>query len=121
MKTLKILPWLARRAGITEAHADELWAEAIRRATEETGWVGTPEYWKSAMGHLLELIEDNRTIPREEELKRARPSQARRWSAPKTSKSNDHDSCAGKLLAPFKPQLETAVHHSLRGPLSFSR
>ena len=56
MKSPKMLPWLARKAGISDARAEELWAEAIRHATEKTGWVGTSEYWKAAVARLLELV-----------------------------------------------------------------
>jgi hypothetical protein len=57
MRTTKMLPWIARKAGVPQARAEELWAEAIRRATERTGWVGTPDYWKAAVDHLMALIE----------------------------------------------------------------
>jgi hypothetical protein len=57
MKTPKILPWLARRHGVSEERAEFLWAEAIRHATAKTGWVGTPEYWKAAMDRLTVLLE----------------------------------------------------------------
>lgn len=57
MKTPKILPWLARKAGISDTRAEALWAAAIVCATERTGWVGTSEYWKAAVDRLIELIE----------------------------------------------------------------
>jgi len=57
MKAPKMLPWLARKAGVSEAHAEGLWAEAIVCATVRTGWVGTSEYWKAAVDRLVELIE----------------------------------------------------------------
>jgi hypothetical protein len=57
MKTPKILPWLARKHGVSEARAGKLWASALRYATDKTGWVGTPEYWSVAMERLLELLE----------------------------------------------------------------
>jgi hypothetical protein len=57
MKTPKMLPWLARKAGISDTRAEALWAEAIVCATERTGWVGTSEYWKVAADRLIELIE----------------------------------------------------------------
>lgn len=56
-KTPKMLPWLAKSAGLPIARVEELWADAIRHATIETGWVETPEYWKSAVDRLLELVE----------------------------------------------------------------
>ena len=49
----KMLPWLAKSAGVPIERAEELWADAIRYATSETGWVETPEYWKVAVDRLL--------------------------------------------------------------------
>lgn len=57
MKAPKILPWLARKAGICETHAEALWGESIVYATDHTGWVGTSAYWKTAVARLVELIE----------------------------------------------------------------
>lgn len=56
-KTLKMLPWLAKSAGVPIERAEELWADSIRYATAETGWVETPEYWKVANERLIELLE----------------------------------------------------------------
>lgn len=56
-KTPKMLPWLAKSAGVPIARAEELWADAIRYATIETGWVETSEYWRVANRRLLELLE----------------------------------------------------------------
>ena len=57
MRTPKMLPWLARRHGVSEDRAEELWADALRYATDETGWVGNSDYWKAAMAHLMESLE----------------------------------------------------------------
>jgi hypothetical protein len=57
MKTPKILPWLAHKAGIPEARAGELWADALRYATLKTGWVGTSEFWRVAVERVIRLIE----------------------------------------------------------------
>lgn len=62
MKAPKMLPWLARKAGISDSRADALWAEAIVCATERTGWVGTSEYWQVAVDRLLELIEIEKQV-----------------------------------------------------------
>ncbi len=51
-----ILPWIAHKAGISEARAEELWREALCHATEQTGWVGTSEYWEAAAARLHKLI-----------------------------------------------------------------
>ena len=52
-----ILPWIAHKAGITEARAEELWREALCYATETTGWVGTSAYWEAAEARLRQLID----------------------------------------------------------------
>jgi hypothetical protein len=57
VKTPKILPWLARKHGVSEARATKLWADSVRYATDKTGWVGTSDYWKAAMDRLIELLE----------------------------------------------------------------
>lgn len=54
-KTPKLLPWLARKAGISEARAASLWhdaeAWAARRANN-----GTSAYYKLAIDRLLQLV-----------------------------------------------------------------
>ena len=100
MKTLKILPWLARKAGIAEARANELWAEAIRHATDKTGWVGTPEYWKVAMDRLLELIETERTTPKVEPVQAPPPELGRR-SAPSIAQSRIDESTISEPGSPL--------------------
>lgn len=57
MRTPMILPWLARKAGISDARAEVLWHKALRHATLKAGWVNTPEYWRLAEEKLLELME----------------------------------------------------------------
>lgn len=56
MKTPKILPWLARKAGISDTRAEVLWHKALRHATQATGWVNSPEYWRAAVEKLEELV-----------------------------------------------------------------
>ncbi len=51
-----ILPWIAHKAGISEARAEELWRESLCHATDVTGWVGTSDYWEAAERHLHKLI-----------------------------------------------------------------
>lgn len=55
-KNPKILPWLAKKAGIPPSRAEELWVEAVRYATQEADIVESPEYWKAAVDHLIESI-----------------------------------------------------------------
>lgn len=60
MKAPKLLPWYARKAGIPEERALELWHEAIRCATDDTGWVGNAEYWGEAMNAFIRLLDEER-------------------------------------------------------------
>ncbi len=57
MKTPKMLPWLARRHGVPVEKAEEMWAESLRHATAKTGWIGTSEYWQTAVDHLVDGLE----------------------------------------------------------------
>lgn len=122
MKTPKILPWLARKAGIAEARANELWTEAIHHATDKTGWVGTPEYWKAAMDRLLELIEIERTTPKEEPVQTARPPELGRWSFLRIAQSKIDNLGPGKsFVAQVSSQLGSAINDSVGLSLRFSR
>lgn len=56
MNTPKILPWLAHKAGISDARAEELWREAICHATANTEWVGSARFWQVAVDRAVELI-----------------------------------------------------------------
>lgn len=53
-KTPKILPWLAKKAGISESRATTLWHEAERWAGHRAK-VGSSLYFKLAVDRLLEL------------------------------------------------------------------
>jgi hypothetical protein len=52
--TPKILPWLARKAGISASCAAALWHDAERGA-ERRATVGSSGYYKLAVDRLLEL------------------------------------------------------------------
>lgn len=54
-KTPKLLPWLAKKAGITEARSIALWREAERWA-ERRAAPGSSDYFKLAVDRLLELV-----------------------------------------------------------------
>ena len=56
MKTPKLLPWYAAKAGVPLERAEALWRKAVRKATAETGWVATPEYWEAAMTTFRALL-----------------------------------------------------------------
>lgn len=53
-KTPKILPWLARKAGISDARAATLWHEAERWADRRAS-AGSSSYFKLAIDRLLAL------------------------------------------------------------------
>ena len=53
-KTPKILPWLAKKAGISESRTATLWHDAERWAGRRAK-VGSSEYFKLAVDRLLEL------------------------------------------------------------------
>lgn len=51
-----ILPWLAKKAGITLHRAEVLWSAAERHAAHVTGETETHAYWAASMDRLLELV-----------------------------------------------------------------
>jgi len=53
-KTPKLLPWLAKKAGITERRATTLWHESERWAARRAA-AGSSDYYKLAVDRLLEL------------------------------------------------------------------
>ncbi len=57
MKTPKLLPWYASKAGVSRERACALWREAVRQATAATGWVGSPEYWSASMDAFQRLLD----------------------------------------------------------------
>lgn len=82
MNTPKLVPWYACKAGVSIERAETLWAKAVRRATAKTGWVGTSEYFASAMEIFQELLEHEHNqacTPRVSPLVR---SQAEIWRLP---------------------------------------
>lgn len=60
MRTPKILPWLARRAAVSDSRAAVLWDEACRQAASLTGERDTSCYWGAAQQNLLYLLEKER-------------------------------------------------------------
>jgi len=52
----KILPWLAKKAGVPLKRAEVLWKEALRFSTLRSERIESPEYWKLAVDRLLELL-----------------------------------------------------------------
>ena len=62
MKTPKILPWLAHRAGVSVDRAEELWRVACQEATALTGESDGSCYWGAAVQILRDLLEAERWI-----------------------------------------------------------
>ncbi len=82
MKTPKLLPWYAHKAGVSIERAEVLWHKAVREATADTGWVGNSEYWSAAMSGFLRLLDKDKVslcAPRVSSLVR---SQNRMWRLP---------------------------------------
>lgn len=52
----KILPWLAKKAGVPLKRAEALWGDALRYSTQKSKLVESPEYWKLAVDRLLDLL-----------------------------------------------------------------
>ena len=57
MKTPKILPWVARKAGITDDHATKLWKRAVNEAATITGRQDGAEFHKLSVEHFLDHVE----------------------------------------------------------------
>ncbi|HQR58745.1 MAG TPA: hypothetical protein PK503_05340 [Azonexus sp.] len=58
MKAPKILPWIARKAGISDELALKLWRRAISEAEYLTGKTEGSEYWGLAVERFLDIVED---------------------------------------------------------------
>jgi hypothetical protein len=57
VQRLKLLPWLARRHGVSVERAEELWRQSIALADFAHGTdARTPEYWAHAVRVLLRLL-----------------------------------------------------------------
>ena len=58
MKAPKILPWIARKAGISDELALKLWRRAISEAEYLTGKAEGSEYWGLAVDRFLDIVAD---------------------------------------------------------------
>jgi hypothetical protein len=58
LKAPKILPWIARKAGISDELALKLWRRAISEAEYITGKAEGSEYWGLAVKRFLDIVED---------------------------------------------------------------
>lgn len=55
-----MLPWLARRAAVSDHRAEALWISACGQAASETGEHDNACYWGAAKENLLDLLEGER-------------------------------------------------------------
>jgi hypothetical protein len=58
MSAPKILPWIARKAGISDELALKLWRRAVSEAEHLTGHSSGPEYYGLAVERFLAIVED---------------------------------------------------------------
>lgn len=58
MKSPKILPWIAKKAGITDELALKLWRRAVGEAEYLTGKTEGSEFWGLAIERFLFIVED---------------------------------------------------------------
>ncbi len=56
-KPPKLLPWLARRAGVSDERALALWHQALDEATGDGAGVDEATFWKASMTHFRALLE----------------------------------------------------------------
>lgn len=57
MQTPKILPWIARKAGISDIQAEKLWRRAQGEAQAATGSTDGAEYHRMAVERFLDMAE----------------------------------------------------------------
>lgn len=65
MNAPKILPWIARKAGISDELALKLWRRAVSEAEYLTGRSEGSEYWGLAVERFLAIVEDEVGAPPE--------------------------------------------------------
>lgn len=58
MKSPKILPWIAKKAGISDELALKLWRRAVGEAEYLTGQCEGSEFWGLAVERFLFIVED---------------------------------------------------------------
>jgi hypothetical protein len=58
MNAPKILPWIARKAGISDELALKLWRRAVSEAEYLTGKAEGSQYWGLTVERFLAIVED---------------------------------------------------------------
>lgn len=88
MNEPKILPWMARKAGISLDEARAVWQHAVAEAAALTGEQGSAAFHGLAVDRLITLLGANADDPRQSAIqtestqRRARPQPTRRASLP---------------------------------------
>jgi hypothetical protein len=59
-KTPKLLPWIARKAKISDERAEALWYEAVDFANRQKNLVQSTDYYPTVFSRLHELIEQDK-------------------------------------------------------------
>jgi hypothetical protein len=54
----KMLPWLAKKAGVTVPVAEKLWRRAVGDAADFAGVATGPEFHRFALERFIDLLED---------------------------------------------------------------
>lgn len=57
MKPPKLLPWLARRAGVSDERALALWRQALDEATGADAAMDESTFWKASMERFRALLD----------------------------------------------------------------
>jgi hypothetical protein len=58
MKSPKILPWIARKAGISDELALKLWRRAVSEAEYLTGKAEGSKFWSLSVERFLAIVEE---------------------------------------------------------------
>lgn len=59
-KTPKLLPWIARKAKISDERAESLWHQAVHFANQQKNLAQSPDYYPTIFSRLHELIEQDK-------------------------------------------------------------
>ncbi len=81
MQAPKILPWVARKAGITEGEALDAWQHALAEAAVHAGARSGATFHRVAVDRFVALAHARATM-RAVRAARPAPSTTRRWPRP---------------------------------------
>jgi hypothetical protein len=58
----KILPWIARKVGISDTRAEALWRKAVNHATGHAGHAANADFYRAAIDYLHHLVAREKAI-----------------------------------------------------------